>query len=145
MTTSKFVVDTNVIISAALSPKGASFKVLEILIAESSLLFSDQTYAELVHQFSRSKFDKWVSPETRLQVLESVKACAEWTKIAGDVSICRDSKDDKFLETALTGGADKIITGDQDLLVLHQFEEIPIITPKAWFAEWLETRNDMAA
>lgn len=145
MSTNKFVVDTNVIISAALSPNGASFKVLEFLIAESSLLFSDQTYAELVHQFSRSKFDKWVSADTRLQILESVKACADWTKIAGELSICRDPKDDKFLETAFAGRAEVIITGDQDLLVLHPFENIPILTPKAWLDVQTEIQTDMAA
>jgi len=139
MSTNRVVVDTNIIISAALSPNGTSFKALEILIAEKNLLFSDQTYAELVHQFSRSKFDRWVSNETRLQILNSVKACAEWTKIIGELSICRDPKDDKFLETALIGGAEVIITGDQDLLVLHPFEEILIMTPKAWLEEQFGT------
>ena len=46
------------------------------------------------------------------------------------VTICRDPDDDMYLELALSGKADCIITGDPDLLVLNPFENIPIITPK---------------
>jgi len=41
---------------------------------------------------------------------------------------CRDAKDNKFLELAISGKASAIITGDKDLLVLHPFRGIPIIT-----------------
>ena len=42
---------------------------------------------------------------------------------------CRDPKDDKFLDVALAGGAHALITGDLDLLALHPFHGIPIVTP----------------
>lgn len=42
---------------------------------------------------------------------------------------CRDPKDDKFLEVAVAGGAEVIVTGDEDLKVLDPFEGIPIISP----------------
>jgi predicted nucleic acid-binding protein len=42
---------------------------------------------------------------------------------------CRDPKDDKFLEVALNGKADLIITGDADLLTLHPWREIAILSP----------------
>jgi uncharacterized protein len=44
--------------------------------------------------------------------------------------ICRDPKDNMFLELALSGNADLIISGDNDLLVLNQFRGIPVITPR---------------
>ena len=50
------------------------------------------------------------------------------------VKICRDPKDDKFLDVAINGGADLIVTGDADLLVLHPFEGIEIVTPAAYLA-----------
>ena len=48
------------------------------------------------------------------------------------MDICRDAKDDKFLEVAVNGKADYLITGDRDLLVLHLFRDIQIITPAAF-------------
>ncbi len=46
-----------------------------------------------------------------------------------NITACRDPKDDKFLEVAVAGHADIIVTGDKDLLALHPFEGIPIVTP----------------
>lgn len=56
-------------------------------------------------------------------------ASAELVTITEPVTVCRDPKDDKFLELALNGRADLIISGDADLLVLNQFQNIPIIDP----------------
>ena len=50
------------------------------------------------------------------------------------MQVCRDAKDDKFLDVAINGGADLIVTGDTDLLVLHPFESIEIVTPAAYLA-----------
>ena len=54
------------------------------------------------------------------------------------IMACRDPKDDIVLEVAVTGRADFIVTGDNDLLVLHPFEGIPIIGP-AEFLKALES------
>jgi predicted nucleic acid-binding protein len=45
---------------------------------------------------------------------------------------CRDPKDDKFLEIALNGHADLIISGDKDLLDLNPFRGIPILSPAGY-------------
>jgi len=50
------------------------------------------------------------------------------------VTICRDPKDDKFLEAALAGRADCIVSGDADLLNLTPFEDIPILRPAEFLA-----------
>ena len=50
------------------------------------------------------------------------------------IRACRDPKDDKFLEAAVHGNADALITGDADLLALHAFHEIPILTPDRFLA-----------
>ena len=42
---------------------------------------------------------------------------------------CHDPRDDKFLEVALNGRADVIVTGDADLLRMHPWREIAIVTP----------------
>ena len=59
-------------------------------------------------------------------------ARAELVAIAERVTACRDSTDDKFLELAVNGRADLIVTGDRDLLVLNPFRGVAIIEPAAF-------------
>jgi len=59
-------------------------------------------------------------------------AAAELVPIAERIAACRDPTDDKFLELAINGHADLIVTGDGDLLALNPFREIPIVTPAAF-------------
>jgi uncharacterized protein len=57
-------------------------------------------------------------------------------EIKQEVNACRDAKDDKFLELAVNGNADIIITGDADLLILNPFQEIEIITPEIFVSRF---------
>ena len=52
--------------------------------------------------------------------------------ITEHIAACRDPKDDKFLELAVSGRADLIVSGDQDMLALNPFRGIPIVTPAAF-------------
>ena len=45
------------------------------------------------------------------------------------VETCRDPADNMVLEAAVAGDADYIVTGDEDLLMLRSFEDIPIVGP----------------
>lgn len=54
--------------------------------------------------------------------------------MAVTITICRDPKDNKFLELALSGQADLILTGDDHLLSLHPWRGIPILTPQDYLA-----------
>ncbi|MDE2844360.1 MAG: putative toxin-antitoxin system toxin component, PIN family [Chloroflexota bacterium] len=46
--------------------------------------------------------------------------------------MCRDPKDDKFLELAVSGQASHIVSGDQDMLELHPFRGIPVLSPRSF-------------
>jgi predicted nucleic acid-binding protein len=59
-------------------------------------------------------------------------------EIIREINACRDPKDDKFLTAAVNGHADALVTGDEDLLQLHPFLGIPILTPKRFLKEWSE-------
>ena len=61
--------------------------------------------------------------------LGQLGAVAEFVPIVQLIRECRDPKDDKFLEVALNGKADLIITGDADLLTLHRWRGIAILSP----------------
>lgn len=52
--------------------------------------------------------------------------------ILRSIQTCRDPHDDKFLEAAVNGRADLIVTGDANILVLHPFGKISILTPHAY-------------
>ena len=57
---------------------------------------------------------------------------AEWVDVDVQIKACRDPKDDKFLELAVSGRATHVVTGDNDLLALDPFRNIPIVSPKTF-------------
>ena len=80
----------------------------------------------------RQKFDRYVSLETRLRFLSGFISLSTVVEISERIQVCRDPKDDMVLETAVNGQADTIITGDQDLLVLHPFRQIAVLSPRTF-------------
>ena len=130
MKAERVVLDTNVLISAALSPRGSPRGVVAaVREARGVLLFSEQTFDELRSRFHRPKFDRYVGWQGRAVYLAQLQAVSEWVSIAGAKFGCRDPDDDKLLETALMGAADCLVTGDRDLLEMSPFQDIPIVTP----------------
>ena len=126
----RLVVDTNVFASAILFPRSPPRRVVDHALDHGVVLFSEATMRELTEVFSRSKFDRYVSRQERELVLAQIGRSAEFVPIIRLVRECRDPKDDKFLEVALNGRADVIITGDADLFALHPWREIEVLSPK---------------
>ena len=122
-----FVIDTNTLISSSLftnsTPRKAVSKANEIGKIAASIV----TYREFFEAFLRPKFDKYISIETRIEILVDFKRLTFFSKISETITDCRDPKDNKFLELAISANASCIITGDKDLLVLHPFRGIPIL------------------
>ena len=133
MRVDRVVLDSNVLISAALSTNGAPRTVVEaVRSAGGVLLFSQETFDELRTRYLRTKFDNYVSREGRIVYLAQLETISEWVSISGATLECRDPDDDKLLETALTGKADCLVTGNRDLLVMSPFRHIPILQPVAF-------------
>jgi putative PIN family toxin of toxin-antitoxin system len=132
MTAERVVLDTNVLISAALLATGNPFAVLTHVLGTGVLIFSDETFEEVATRLMHPKFDRYVSESARQAFLVDLTAVAEWTAITGAVHVCRDPDDDKLLETAIAGRADSLVTGDSDLLELHPFRGLSIVTPAAF-------------
>jgi putative PIN family toxin of toxin-antitoxin system len=123
------VVDTNVVVSASVFAFSVPRQAVEKALRNSILLFSDFTMDELKNVLVRSKFDRYVSREERARFLAQLNARAEFVPTIRPVRECRDPKDDKFLEVALNGRADVIITGDADLLKMHPWRGVEILSP----------------
>lgn len=128
MRAERVVLDSNVLISAALI-HGTPFLVLQWALENGVLIISDATFVELTTRLNKAKFDRYVSKERRGELLADLEAVAEWVSITGAVQMCRDPDDDKFLETALAGHTDCLVSGGEDLLSLDPFEGIRIMTP----------------
>jgi putative PIN family toxin of toxin-antitoxin system len=125
----RLVLDTNVLISAALRRGSLPHQVLLQARAAGPLLASDATLAEFREVFLRAKFDRDVDRALRESVVEEYARLCMLIPIPVPIRACRDTKDDKFLEVAVHGRADAIVTGDSDLLDLHPFRGIAILTP----------------
>jgi putative PIN family toxin of toxin-antitoxin system len=135
MRAERVVLDTNVLISAVLQPKGPPRAAVDtIRIAGGVLHFSERTFDKLRTRLARPKFDRYVSREGRVLFLAQLDAVSERIPITGAKMGCRDPDDDKLLETAMMGEADCLITGDRDLLVMSPFHDIPIVTPADFLA-----------
>ena len=126
------VIDTGVVVSAMLLPRSVPRQAFDVAAARGRLLVSDETIAELDDVLRRPKFDKYVSETQRLEFLAALVREAEVIDVVDVVTACRDPKDDKFLELALSGRGSHIVTGDSDLLAFHPFGEIGIVTPRSF-------------
>lgn len=124
----RYVFDTNVIVSALLSENGKPAQVFRYALTYGEVLLSRDALRELNEVLGRKKFDRFITSERRKEFLETLVKLTVLVEIIESVTECRDSKDDKFLELALNGEAKYIISGDKDLLVLHPFRDINIIT-----------------
>lgn len=99
---------------------------------QGKILASDQTFAELANVVLRPRFERYARLAEREEFLEDFARNAEFVEIRELIVACRDPKDDPYLELAVNGGAECLVTGDEDLLVLHPFREIPILTARAF-------------
>ena len=131
----QFVIDTNVLVSSVLIKKSSSDAALKKARSLGSLLFSEATFQELQITLSRSKFDKYVSLQVRSEFIFRLRLESELVEILERVDLCRDEKDNKFLEVAINGRADYLITGDNDLLVLRPFQDVKIMTINEFLGE----------
>ncbi|HEV3307531.1 MAG TPA: putative toxin-antitoxin system toxin component, PIN family [Candidatus Sulfotelmatobacter sp.] len=136
MPTLRLVVDTNVFVSAIILPLSLPRRAVDQALDNGVLLFSAATIAELEEVLRRPKFDRYVIREERQFFLSQLASTAEFVQIIQLVRECRDPKDDKFLEVALNGRADVIVTGDADLLGIHPWRGIEVLSP----AKYLKNR-----
>ncbi|MDE0232338.1 MAG: putative toxin-antitoxin system toxin component, PIN family [bacterium] len=128
----RLVIDTNVLLSALLFPSGSltwlrsawqSGAVLPLAIHE--------TTVELIRVLSYPKF-RLTGHEREELLMDYLPWCETVTvPEPPPVPECRDPHDRPFLELALAGRADALVTGDRDILVLSSDFSVPILTPKS--------------
>jgi uncharacterized protein len=133
----RVVLDANVIVSASLSKFSVPFRALELVIDHHFPLISDKTFAELKTTLYKPKFDKYfLLEDTRPGIIATILKYSAIIIPTVTIKACRDPNDDMYLELALSGKANCIVSGDPDLKALNPFENIPIISPKEFLERY---------
>jgi len=128
----RFVFDTNVLISALLLADSVPRRAFDRALDHGKVLLSFAVLAELNDVLGRREFRKYVEEEDVRRFLAALTREAEWVEATARITACRDPKDNKFLELAVSGRATHLVSGDADLLSLSPFQNITVLTPRAF-------------
>jgi len=128
----RIVIDTGVLVSAAIRPDSVPALALEKALLYFEICISDGTWAELTTVLMRPKFDKYAATDIRQAFIDGLDSRSRKYPVSRIVTDCPDPKDNKFLALAETAEAELILSGDPHLLDLHPWRDIPILPPAAF-------------
>ena len=131
------VLDTGVLVSALIRRQGTTGEVLRLLRdGRFTAVYSTDLLVEIIDVLGRPalRAKYHIEPDDISALINLMRLRGELVTPTRKVTACRDPKNDKFLEAALAGGADCIVSGDADLLDLTPFEGIPILRPAEFLA-----------
>ncbi|MCC5638137.1 putative toxin-antitoxin system toxin component, PIN family [Nostoc sp. CHAB 5844] len=135
MNKQRFVFDTNVLISAFLFSQSKPRQALDLAQDIGIIILSSSVFSELKDVLYRPKFDRYLSLPMRQELIENLTETAQFIDVNKQIDECRDPKDNKYLDLALIGKAECIVTGDNDLLILNPWRSIKILTVKEFLAK----------
>lgn len=127
----RIVIDTNVLLSGLLWHGTPHALLKHVRNGNAELVMSHALLDELAEVIARPKFASILARTTRTpeRILTEIQALADIVVApALPIPVCRDPDDDAVLACALVARADFIVSGDDDLLMLKEFQHIPIIT-----------------
>jgi len=135
----RVVIDTNIWISFLIG-KTLSGLSEAIMNDKIRILFSEELSDEFVEVLQRPKFEKYFSQEDIAELISLLRFKTEQIEITEHFTVCRDPKDNFLLDLCVSGNADYLITGDDDLLVLNPFRGVKVINYRL-FREILQSFN----
>lgn len=127
------LLDANVLISAAIRPSGPPGQIVTALLAQTfELVLSPGIVKEVEKALALPKIRKYLrDPDEAFRWLADIVAVADLVLDRGNVrGVCRDPGDDVVLAAAVEGRASTIVTGDDDLLALGEYEGTIIVAPR---------------
>lgn len=131
------VIDTGVFVSALIRKQGTTGDVLRALRdGRFTVIYTTDIVVEIIEVLGRASFrTKYhIEPEDITALVNLIRLRGELVTPTRKVMVCRDPKDDKFLEAAIATQTDYVVSGDGDLLDMISFEEIPILRPAEFLA-----------
>lgn len=133
----KIVLDANVII-AAFAARGLCESIMEVCLNEHEIVLSDDLFDEILRNLRLKIKLPTNIVDNICELLREHANISIPEPLASDV--CRDPDDIKILGLAVASNADYIVTGDKDLLILKNFQDIPILNPRS-FSDILHGRE----
>lgn len=127
----RVVLDTNILISAALKERSLPALSVALACRRGTILKSIETERELLAVMARPRLAPLIAPAFRRWTIAMLES-AEAIEIVERVEACRDPNDDKFLELAVNGRANLILSGDADLRALDGYRGISVLDPAAF-------------
>jgi uncharacterized protein len=126
----RMVLDTNVLVSALITPGGLPANLLQHWEADDfTLVTSSAQLNELVRVLAYDKLQRYIRPEQAAQLIESIRSFAVLVNDLPDLNVSSDATDNLILATAMAGTASHLVTGDKaDLLNLKSVDDVAIIT-----------------
>lgn len=133
------VFDTSTLVSAALRVGSTPHRALTHALQIGEVCICASTLSELTGVLMRTKFDRFQPVQTRQEFADFVRHHSTWfdvseAQISGVTPCCRDPKDNQFLALSQICAATVLVSSDADLLVLHPWQGIPVLTPAAFLA-----------
>jgi putative PIN family toxin of toxin-antitoxin system len=129
----RVVLDTNVYLSALISPSGPPARIVELwLEGRFEVISSDAVEAEVLDGLEREKIRRYIrrSPDWVRRFLLSQRQATLWVEPAVVDIIPQDPPANLIIGTAIIGTADFIVSGNRHLLDLGTYDDIQIVTPR---------------
>ena len=134
----KVVIDTNVLVSAFLSPRGVPARIFKRLEQEAfELLLSEQILHEyaVALRYERVKKVHKLTDEQIVRLLEDLRTSATIIKPTRSLTVvAADPDDNKLFECALAGGAQFIVSGDAKVQAVKHYQGIEVLSPTLFLA-----------
>jgi putative PIN family toxin of toxin-antitoxin system len=131
----RFVLDTNVLVDALCFATSFGRQAFDVVRSRGDILYSMATFAELAEVIYRPRLQRYISEDDRRRFLTLFREQAVLIEPNVEIRACRDPKDDKFLELAVSAKAEAIITRDHALLDLDPFQGIRLVEPQTFVTE----------
>ena len=129
----KVVLDANIFISFLISHQPPISTILDLWAkGELEVCYSAEILEELEASLKYPKIRKLVSGLETESLIDAVKIMGILVVPTKKIEICRDKKDNKYLEVSLESASKFLISGDKDLLVLGEFEDTSIVSPRVF-------------
>ena len=132
----RVVVDTNALISALILPNSVPAKALRLAAEHFEIIVSKATWQEFEQKIKKTSLERYFrTTQHRDAAVHAINRVVTHVAVRSVVTDCRDPKDNLFLELALDGKAETIISGDKDLLVLNPWRGVCIQSPGDFYRE----------
>lgn len=128
----KVVFDTNIYISAFVFKGGSAEKAMQRILKNLDTLIISKPIIEETLRILAEKFERNIEELSRTAIfLSEIAITVEPT---GRLTILSDEPDNRILECALEGNAEKIVTGDKAMLSLGMHETVEIISLRSYIS-----------